>query len=370
MTVTLADKWIQDLGDVSELARLAIAFVDGGIEWLQWAIVEPGVRYAFPDESAMAAGIQQGLQVSRFALTPRIGLMVSPVKLMSMGLADLKVLALAETGDSGSKVGVHARRVMDAHGLLTQTDFDSGAALLQELKVDTAPVFQFMGFEDRLAIYDLARTSVQGGDQNLPLEQEAAAFAAAQARTPREFADYFRIYIGLAQKLPRADTPAKRASHAEAALHALLPRLFPALDCPQVRGLVAPDEVAEAVSAWLAMGRTVGFPRLSAGACQIVLHTRYKGEVGHYAQEFVSSYVAAAQALLSAQPPRRGRMAQDGATCAFPVDGAEHEAVLQLDPAGVISLASFQRKPPRTPPAKAPAPPVKAKPAPQMETAQ
>lgn len=358
MTIAIADRWIQELGDLSELARLAIAFVDGGIEWLQWAIVEPGVRYVFPDESALAAGIQQGLHASRFALAPTLGLMVSPVKLMSMGLGDLKVLARAETGESGAKSGVHVRRVMDAHSLLTQADFDSGTAYLDELNVASAPVFQFMAFPDRLAIYDLARDAVQDEAQNLPLEQEAAQFAAAQARTPCEFADYFRIYMALAGKLPRADTPAKRASHAEAALHALLPRLFGALDCPQVEGLVAPAEVAEAVAAWLNIGRAIGFPRLSAGACQIVLHTRYKGEVGYQAQEFVSAYIAAAQALLAAQPPSRGVMAQDGATCAFRVESGEHEGMLQLDPLGVISLASFQRKPPRTAAAKDPAAPT------------
>lgn len=357
MTIAIADRWIQELGDLSELARLAIAFVDGGIEWLQWAIVEPGVRYVFPDESALAAGIQQGLHASRFALAPKLGLMVSPVKLMSMGLADLKVLARAETGESGAKIGVHARRVMDAHGLLTQADFDSGAAYLQELGVASAPVFQFMTFPDQLAVYDLAKTSVEADEQNLPLEQEAAQFGVAQARTPIEFADFFRIYMSLAQKLPKADTPAKRQSHAEAALHALLPKLFGALDCPQVGGLVPPAQVAEAVAAWLTMGRAVGFPRLSAGACQIVLHTRYKGEVGYQAQEFVSAYIAAAQALLSAQAPQRGLMAQDGATCAFRIASGEHEGVLQLDPLGVISLASFERKPPRAAPAKAPAAP-------------
>jgi hypothetical protein len=265
---------------------------------------------------------------------------------------------------------------MDAHGLLTQADFDSGTAWLKELGVDAAPVFQFMNFEDRLSIYDMVRTSVKNEDQDTPLEQEAAAFAVDQARTPREFSDYFRIYMALARKLPRADTKTKRTAHAQAALHALLPRLFGALDCPQVQGLVAPGEVTEAVNAWLAMGRAVGFPRLSAGACQIVEHTRYKGEVGHYAQEFVTAYVSAAQAVLSAHPPRRGLMAQDGATCAFPIETHEHEAVLQLDPAGVISLASFQKKPPRAAPAKAPpnaaktpASPDKAPVGSQMETA-
>lgn len=345
MSLFIAERLIQNLHEVSELARLAMSFVDGGSEWLHWAVHEPTANYQFEDESEMAAAVQEGLHVSRFAFLPQLGLMVSPVKLMTLGLPDLRVLANAEAGEKESKVGAHARRILSAHDLLTQADFDTGTAFLTELGVAGAALFQFATFGDRLAIYDLVRSSVGQEDTDLSLQKEAAAFAVAQGRTAQEFVDFYAIYMALAAKGgARNDTPAKRAATAQSALHTLLPLMFGALNCPEVEGLVSPEEVTEAVKLWLSWGRSVGFSRLSSGARQIVENTRFKNEGQHEAREIVDAYLAASRALLAIRAPHRSFMAQDGATCQFSVESHEHEAELQLDPLGVISLTWFRRR--------------------------
>ena len=205
-------------------------------------------------------------------------------------------------------------------------------------------MFQFMVYEDLKAVYELFRDFVRQDDEDLAIEKEAAAFGVDQGRTPREFADYFRVYIGLTNKNGLAKS-SERRRQAEIAVQALAPNLFGQLNCPEVDGLVPPKAVAEAIELWLAWGNSVGFARLSAGVREIVLNTDYSGETGQAARSFVDRYVAGAQHLLSTAHVHRGLMAQDGATCTFPIEHHSHEGEVQLDPLGIISLSSFRARP-------------------------
>ncbi|HYE43250.1 MAG TPA: hypothetical protein VEA15_07630 [Caulobacteraceae bacterium] len=344
MSITIANRMLQSPGDLSERCRLVLAFIDGGVEWLRWAILDPVARYQFGDESRMLTGVQEGLHASRFALLRELQVLISPAKLMTLNDGDLRILARAELKERDVKSTHHTHRLLQAHGILSQGDLDKGTAWLGELGFADAPVFQFMGLEDRKAIYDLFRDYPRQDDEDLELERQAGLFALEQGRTPREFADYFRVYLTLSERIGSAKVQG-RARHAEAAVHALAPLLLGALNCPEVPGLVAPKQVAEAVELWLMWGRSIGFARISAGVREIVSHTAYAGETGQAARAFVEHYVAESQRLLSAAPVHRGLMAQDGATCTFPIEGRRHEAELQLDPAGIISLSWFRARP-------------------------
>ncbi|GAA0762318.1 hypothetical protein LRH25_22645 [Ideonella azotifigens] len=353
MSVSVAGRPVQQPGSLSDLGRLALAFVDGGLEWFAWAMASTAVRYDFPDETTLLAQVQLGLHGSPLALLPVLTLLASPVKLMSLGLADLRVLAKAEGGDDNALLATQMRRVCTEHQLLNQAELTAPQAWLGKLGVASAPVFQAMDFLDRVALVRLMNDPLLAAGDNA-ITTEAAAFAVQQARTPLEFADYLGFYQALAAQPGAPQSPELRATQAEDAKNTLLPLFFGALDCPQVNGLPSPAEVGQAVGAWLSSGKQVGFSRLSEGLMQIVRHTRFQGQTGDAARRLVDAYLASAQSLLAAARPHQARMGQDGHTCLYRLASGEQQAELLLSGNGVISLREFGL---RSPPA-APRPPL------------
>jgi hypothetical protein len=350
MSITIAGKLIPQPAALSDLGRLALAFIDGGMEWVAWAANTPLARYDFTDETQLVATVQNGLHASRCTLLPGLKLMVSPVKLMTLGLADLRVLAKAEGGDDSAVGSVQVRRVLADHQLTTQGDLAAAMGCLAEQGVGEHALFQSMSFEDKLEVCLLM--SQPQPEQDPALLREAAAFGARQARTPLEFCDYYRLYLDRAAQLDTQATPAQREAAAAEAMQALLPMLFGALDCPQIKGLAGPQEVGATVSNWLTRGRQVGFARLSRGVQQLVRHAPYKGETGDAARRVAELYLRTAQSFLAAHRIEGGLMGQDGATCLFPIDGGSLRMVLQMNSGGVISLHEFGARPaPVTPPA-------------------
>lgn len=344
MTITVANRLIQDAASLSPLGRMTLGFIDGGAEWLAWAVANTTSRYDFPDETLLVAEVQHGLHASRYTLLPRLQLMVSPVKLMTLGFADLRTLARAENGNTSSVVEAQVRRVLSDHGLLTQVDLAAGTSFLVELGVSGAPVFQSMGFQEHLAIYALLHLA-EGPDACTPeLRREAAAFGVQQARTPQEFADYYQLYLQQAAGTGTAGA-AQREAQATRAMQTLLPLLFGALDCPQVGELAAPDQVSRIVAQWLANGKLLGFARLSHGVQQVLRHSAYKNETGEAARRVLDQYLQAARSFVASTRLQRPRMGQDGASSTFTLDAGEQQAQLHVDAAGVVSLSGFGRKP-------------------------
>jgi len=346
MSLTIAGRPIAHFASLPELTRLALGFIDGGREWVGWASTSTTDRFDVPDDTQLVAQVQAGLHISPFALLPALGLMVSPVKLMTLGLIDLGVLRDAEDGADTTLADTQVQRVLAAHRLLTQADLQATQAWLHELQVDTAPVFQAIDFRDRLALHELMSDPLLAGSK--PIDNEAAAFAVAQARTPVEFADYFRMYVLASTTLPPDSSPAQRGARATLSMDTLLPLFFGDLDCPQVAPLAAPADVAAAVSLWQAGGQQVGFSRLSEGPALLMRHTFYESQTGVAARQMVKAYVQKAQQLISQVRPTRGRMGQDGLTCTFQLHSpsGDERAVLQLSADGTISLRDYglQRK--------------------------
>ncbi|WP_246794494.1 hypothetical protein [Burkholderia perseverans] len=340
MTVIIAGRSIAHADHLTEPTRLALSFVDGGADWLAWAGTTHTARYEYPDETRFLDGVQQGLHASPFALLPRLGLLLSPVKLLTLDLADVRTLARAEAGDDSVAVAARAHAILAAHRIVTQDDLRAGTAFLEQLGVASAPLFQAIGMADGLVLAGLPALTA-------PPEwrREAAGFAVRHARTIPEYGDLYRLHLDRAAQLGDGATALERDAAAGAALAALLPALYGALDCPQVETLIGPPAVAAVVAGWLANGRLLGFPRLSLGAQQIVRHGAYHGETGDAARHVVDHYLRAAAGFLAGHPVERGVMGQDGATCAFPIEGATQHAVLRLGHDGLISLAAFGPRP-------------------------
>lgn len=343
MSVFLAGRLVQTVDQLSPLARLSLTFIDGGLEWLAWAIAEHASRHDFADEAALVGQVQSGLHGSPFVLLPQLALKVSPIKLLTLGLPSLQLLARAEGGDDGAALAAQVHQVLADHELATQADLALGTTLLAALGVAALPLFHAMDFGDHLALWQLARALSPSREPAPALQREAADFAVRQARTPIEFCDYLRVYLDGAAHLAPA-SPEQRRATAEASLNGLLPLLFGTLDGPRIDGLPSPSDVGRAVSNWLDRGKQVGFASLSQAVRQIVQHTPCQGETAD-APRAVRLYLQSAQAFLVANPPVRGRLGQDGATCLYPITSGSLRAELQVGASGVVSLSDFASLP-------------------------
>jgi hypothetical protein len=342
MTVSVASKLIDGHGGLSELGALVLGFIDGGTEWLKWAASAASANYDIPSETAMLAQVQQKLHGSSATLLPTLQLMVSPVRLMTLSPTELRAMAKAESGDTGTSINP----ILSAHGLMTQQDLDAVPAFLASLGVGGAALFQCLGLNDMINLAGLT-ASPQPGAGEPGLQRDAARFALQQARTPEEFGDYYRAYLALKAKLNAGgSTPEQDGARASAAVQTLQPPILAALDSPRVDGLVPPSEVATAVSAWLRQGRRLGFSRLSEGIRQIIDNTTFTTETGTAAQQVVDLYLANAQSFLSANPPTTGQISQDGRSCVLPAQSGNLFAELMQNPGGIITLRQFRRIPP------------------------
>jgi hypothetical protein len=342
MTVSVANKLIDGPNDLSELGALVLAFIDGGAQWLNWAASAASASYDFPDETAMLAQVQQKLHGSSATLLPTLRLLVSPVKLMTLSVAELRAMAKAEAGDATTGID----SILSAHGLMKQSDLDAVPTFLASLGVGDAALFQCLGLNDMINLAGLTAPPQPGAGEP-ELQRDAAGFALQHARTPEEFGDYYRAYLALKAKLNAAgSTPEQDEARASAAVQTLQPPVLAALDAPRVDGLVPPAEVAAAVGAWLRQGRHIGFSRLSEGIRQIIDNTTFTAETGAAAQQLVDVYLADAQAFLSANSPTTGQISQDGRSCVLPAQSGNLYVELMLIAHGGITLRQFRRIPP------------------------
>lgn len=344
MTVIVAGKLIQKSEQLSELARQTLTCIDGGPQCLAWAIPNPMVCYEVDDETTLLADIQQRLHASPMALLPGLGLWVSPVKLMSLGSANLRTLARAEAGDTSIAVVQQTDRIMAEHHLLNAQQLRSASGFLQDQGVADAPVFQALDFNDRVALHTLAAAAMgQDGDNPAQLRQEAAAFGVQQARTVPEFCDYYQVYLAHTRKMNAlGGTAAARSQLCSQAVQTLLPLAFGAMECPQLPDrLPSPAEVEQCLRNWLARGHTLGFSRLSQAVLQMVTQTIFRDETGMDARRMFDLYFHTAQAFLAGNRLQLSRLGQDGASLTFTLQNETQQAVLHVSAERLLSLHKF-----------------------------
>lgn len=346
MSVSIAGRQIHRLVMLSESARLVLGLIDGGVDWLEWAIHHPRARYHFADERALVEAVQAGLHGAVLLPMPALGLKAGPAKLMTLDPEDLFILVAARTEDR------RVKRILADHGLVTQAELARDRSILEDKLEVGNPlplVLQGMGFDDQLAIHALLWPEQPLPESASPAE--AAAFAIELAVSPLEFADYYRAYLQyLDAAPPRPLGEQGRMARVRDAIENLEPMLYDALDCPRIDGH-AHWEVALAIDEWLLMGRRLGFSRLSRGAQQIVAHTSFPCcEDDEEARRIVAAYLVGAQVLLGSAKLGHRWLAQDGISLTFPVRSEVEEAIVAVSPDGIITLAGFRTLPEPPPP--------------------
>jgi hypothetical protein len=337
MTLIVASKSIFVPAGLSQPALFVLSAIDGGNEWLAHAIQTQRL-YAFEDEMALVVAAQQGLHGTPLVLLPKLGLMAGAARLIALSAADLRLLMAVESDSGDAAANAAAQKLLIAEALYTAADLATVDALLKTLGVAGASLFQALSLGERLALFALKAELATDDAPPAAAQKAAARFALEWAYGPLEFIDYLRAFLALTTGAAPLDADA-----AKAALAALAPMLFDALDCPAVPGFVAPEVVAGAVVGWIRAGRRIGFPRLSRGVWQLVVHGGYRGETGAAGQALVDAHLDQAQALLTRASLDRASIAQDGASAHFTAREPDQpgEVRLQLDATGAITLEHF-----------------------------
>ncbi|GEM_PF-1563590 len=338
MTVTLSGRPVRRQEDLSATTQLILSLIPSGAAWLEWAISPGARRFDYVDESGLIADLQSGLHGVGQIVLPGLGLAVSPLKLIQISAADLKVLIAAEQTGSEPDLA-KARKVLTKAGLLTLADYWTGRALLSELGVGDASVFQFMDSQGQAAILGLVETVRRAGRT---IAREAALFALGKACSAVEFADHVEIYVGLVVRAGQtASTSEARIALVEDALATLRPWLFERLEGPLIVGPKDQVTVALALRNWILSGRTLGFGRLSLGAREIV---------AFQAQANAATIVEAGRALTKAVAVlldtvqlRGGVVEQDGAM-RFRLQDDRYVAEVRLDADGALTLDRIRAK--------------------------
>ncbi|WP_439448273.1 hypothetical protein [Stenotrophomonas sp. ATs4] len=341
MSVFIAGRSIPQANLVSQSFRHALQFIDGGEQWLKWAMESPEHRYAFSDEGTMLDGVQQGLHGSRMAWLPRIGLQIGPIKLLSLGSSDLGALRDIEFGDETRLSHSEAQGVLARHRLLTNAELGASRSFLASIGVADAPLLQQLDFRESVALHQLAGEvgmSTAGRDDLA----DAASFALLHARRPIEFADYFRFYQRVSAG---GGSREHRLTRATRALQQVLPILFGFLDGPQLPQLPSPEQVREAIAASLAANRQIGYARISLAAQQMAACFDHDPDLlqdDGRLREVARWQLRDAQEFLNEHPVSRGQLGQDGASVQFAIDGSRAQALVQVED-NVITLQDYRR---------------------------
>ncbi|WP_314439876.1 hypothetical protein [Massilia timonae] len=351
MTLIVSGRLIRNEADLSDSARLTLAHIDFAPEWLGWVISSPAACYDLPDEATLVVAVQQGLHGSPLTLLPKLDIWVSPVKLMSLGVDNLRTLARAEGFDASDVAKEQAQRLLAEHRLVTAERLRSMRTFLQDLGIESNPLFQVCEFNDQLDLHELAGLDLgQLGAGAEALRREAAQWAVEQARTVPEFCDYVQVYLAHARNMQALEGSADtRAALAHGVLEALIPLAFATLDCPQLSDrLPSSSEVGQAMRTWLAHGKMLGFRRPSHMVLQLVTQAGYTTQPGSDAHYLLESYLSRAREFLGRSHSWESQLGQDGATVIFTLNAGgaalaadDHVAQLQLSADRVLSLRRF-----------------------------
>jgi hypothetical protein len=334
MTISVAGRQILP-GTLSEQGRLVIALIDGGRQWLDWATASPTHRYEFGDTAELVAAVQAGLHGTPISFLSDVGLQISPLKLMTMEVEDLRTLAKGQGGFAPALAAV-----LERHHLVSQADFALIRAFLNALGVDGEPILQARSLTDLSLLLILQREV----DVTDPLTAEAVRFALSNAGSVAEFVDYLRFYLDYAKTSGHsAATPVARAAAALAAVQRLLPLAFPALDSLEVQGFPPPQQVHAAIRDWLSPSRQLGFARASRVIQQFVADGSYTGQREQEAVQLFQAFLRRTQSVLGTAEAGVARVAQDGLTYSFTLTANEDSVEVEVAAAGRVTIAGFGR---------------------------
>lgn len=310
--LSIGGKVYSGLPTLSPIGNTILKLIQGAEEWLQWVTSNPSAHYRFANESELLLGIQGGLHGADLMLLRKSNVLLFPAKLEELSQEELKILLEVETAAAGnSVVDMQAKKALNSHGLLSQSELAVGLDFLQQAGVQSEPVFQAMTLSDQIALFTMVESADAATSLNTTIQQEAAKFAVNYSQSPREFVDYCQFYFSTVQETDPSQS-GKRSRLAEAAVEAIRSSLYNLLWCPSVRDVPAPNEIPGIVQTWLTGGNRMGFARLSSALSQIGQNAGLQGATGTAAQQLIDQYMNAVQTSVVQQAPTSVTLSQDG----------------------------------------------------------
>ena len=319
-----------------------VSMIRGAQRWLEWAAADPIDPYAFDDSASMVAGIQDGLHGSPWTLLPRLGVMVSPVRLLELAPDELSALASYEAESSAGVVSDRqVKKILSEHDLISQDELEVGLDFLDEMGLRSNSVFQSLSLADQIELFRLVDSAQTETKLDQKSQKEASAFAVRDAHQPMEFIDYYRFYMCALERGVGGKSAAKRMSKAQELADGLSGRLYGQLKCPTVDHAPSLEELKALLGSWLPEHGSAAFPRLSAAVSEVFCSTEVIEPSGGATETAVDEFLSAAQSFLAYTPPSSSSVAQDGWSRRYLLSAESGEARLAWDKTGQITLESL-----------------------------
>lgn len=344
MTISIGQRIITEAGQLSRQAAQCLALIDGGTQWLDWAVKSGSCHFGASDETELAQSVQVGLHGTPFCLLQNARALIGPAKLMSLSQEDLAVLFNAEAQDAAMDLPLtdQVSAALSRNNIISAQDLASLRAWLQQIGVSDSPLFQFMGVMDAACLVRLMRTSLTTTTDSIKTPPRAnqsllaaAAYSIAQARTPLEFADYLQFYQAL-------DSQGKAAQAKDIQL-SVLEQVHGLLDGPQMDKLPSPGSLPGILQDWFSRNRRLGFPRASLAPLRMVQRESYTGTTPDEAKAALWRFITSARVMLcSSNLAVQSTLEQDGSSCSYQLSLGKQMATLYVDDRGVISLDDYQ----------------------------
>jgi len=343
--VAIDGQKVQNLSDLPSSVQMVTSIIEGGQNWFEWAAKEPVSVFDFPDWPALVDGIQIGLHGNDLVLIGSLGLLVSPVALLSMPDLGISALETYLTAGSGNSVAdIELEKVLRQSNYLSQSQLTLVTDFLSQVELSGNPLFQAMSLGDRIAIYR-AINQLPGDWALQPANQtEAAGYASDYATSPRAFADFYTFYMANFA-IPELDnlSPDRRARMARLRSDQIAATLRNDMRCPAVVGNPAPEQFQRDLRAWFSAGNGLGFSRVSQGVAVIAGLKKAEDLTGQALTRQIDKYLERAKSVVNhGEPNPEPTVAQDGSAFFYTFDARDMQTVLQLEcGSGAVTLAEF-----------------------------
>lgn len=336
--VLVGDQMIQSTSDLSAETQTTLALIEDGTAWVNWAAQDMNVRYSFDNTYDLTAVVQRGLHGNILLLLNKLGLFVNPLRLMTLDPQSFECITAYELS-SNNRGRSKAIKAMESNQLHPQSDLSTVDDFLASLVFEPEPVFQALGLNDRIALFNLKVWMNQRLDPISPLRQTAAGYATSIAQSPVEFADYVQYYITLALR-EAWDPDLDQSDQANQLLGQLRPALRNLLRGAVIEARPSTKALQEFIAAWQDMGMPLGFQRLSAAVNQVTQNTSVT-TTSQPITPVIQQYLEAAQAYIRNQEADSISLSQDGQISKYTFTSDNQFAELNWNNAGVLTLQSY-----------------------------
>ncbi|ACL06352.1 hypothetical protein Dalk_4674 [Desulfatibacillum aliphaticivorans] len=335
--IYIADKLMENIGAFSHRFRLIAERIQGGPQWLRFAMHSQTDSYMVGSELELLSLVQEGLHGTKLMLLADLNLLIDPLKLWTLPEDDLALIGTARREES-------VRDVLDQYGILNFAQLGKGIDFLRSFEIKDKPVFQVMNLADRLALYAIAigGQEREASKKDLAIRKESCEFALQLCQTPKEFQALFRLYEAVCNKYSAKSRSArqKRAQLVWEDYNELCDGLVETVTLGKKYN---PDDLDMEIKSALADLRQVGFSCKATAMLNLIRNTILKCEDQPQARKIVRDYMSAIFNLIAAGTVESASVGQDGVmrlTYASALIAPGGSATVEVNRLGLVTVAS------------------------------